>query len=53
MGCAFMDLDVVDLRGELTTFYGALGYAPVGESPYPHPAQTKRPVRLIHMTKSI
>ena len=52
-GCAAMDLDVVDLRGELTTFYGALGYVAVGESPYPHPEQTKQPVRLIHMSKPL
>lgn len=51
--CDVMDLDVVDLRGELTAFYGALGYRAVGQSPYPRPEQTKQPVRLIHMTKSI
>lgn len=52
-GCAVMDLDVVDLRSELTSFYGALGYTAVGDSPYAHPEQTKQPVRLIHMTKSL
>jgi ribosomal protein S18 acetylase RimI-like enzyme len=52
-GCAHMDLDVVDLRGELTSFYGSLGYTAVGESPYPRPEQTKRPVRLIHMMKPL
>jgi GNAT superfamily N-acetyltransferase len=53
LGCTHMDLDVVDLRSELTTFYDSLGYAPVGESDYPHPEQTMRPVRLIHMTKAL
>ena len=52
-GCAAMDLDVVNLRSELTAFYGALGYTAMGESPYAHPEQTKRPVRLIHMTKAL
>jgi ribosomal protein S18 acetylase RimI-like enzyme len=52
-GCTAMDLDVVDLRSELTMFYSALGYEPVGESPYPRPERTMRPVRLIHMTKAL
>lgn len=53
LGCAHMDLDVVDLRDELTVFYGSLGYVTTGESPYPRPEQTKRPVRLIRMTKAL
>jgi ribosomal protein S18 acetylase RimI-like enzyme len=52
-GCAAMDLDVVDLRSELTTFYGSLGYRAIGESSYPRPEQTKQPVRLIHMTRQL
>ena len=52
-GCGVMELDVVDLRRELTTFYASLGYEATGESPYGHPEQTKRPVRLIHMSKSL
>src|SRR5690349_2053675 len=49
-GCVAMDLDVVDLRSELTAFYGSLGYRATGESPYSRPEQTKVPVRLIHMS---
>jgi len=52
-GSVAMDLDVVDLRRELTAFYGSLGYVVVGESPFARPEQTKRPVRLIHMTKRL
>jgi ribosomal protein S18 acetylase RimI-like enzyme len=52
-GSVAMDLDVVDLRRELTSFYGSLGYAIVGESPYAHPEQTKRAVRLIRMTRAL
>jgi ribosomal protein S18 acetylase RimI-like enzyme len=52
-GSVAMDLDVVDLRSELMSFYGALGYRAVGESPFAHPEQAKRPVRLIHMTKPL
>ena len=53
VGCGAMDLDVVDLRAELTTFYGSLGYEATGESPYPRPEHTKLPVRLIHMSKRL
>ena len=52
-GSVAMDLDVVDLRRELTAFYGSLGYVVVGESPFARPEQAKRPVRLIHMTKRL
>jgi|KBSSwiStaDraftv2_1062776.scaffolds.fasta_scaffold618806_2 ribosomal protein S18 acetylase RimI-like enzyme len=52
-GSVAMDLDVVDLRRELTSFYGSLGYLVVGESPFAQPEQTKRPVRLIRMTKPL
>ena len=52
-GGVAMDLDVVDLRRELTAFYGSLGYAVVGETPYAHPEQAKRPIRLIRMTKPL
>ena len=53
VGCVAMDLDVVNLRAELTSFYGSLGYSTVGESPFSRPEQTKQPVRLIHMTKPL
>ena len=52
-GSVAMDLDVVDLRRELTAFYGSLGYVVVGETPYTHPEQAKLPVRLIRMTKPL
>lgn len=52
-GSVAIDLDVVDLRRELTSFYGSLGYVVVGESPFAHPEQTKQPVRLIRMTKPL
>ena len=52
-GSVAMDLDVVDLRRELTSFYGSLGYVVVGESPFAHPEQAERPVRLIRMTKPL
>ena len=53
VGCDVMHLDVVDLRSELTVFYGSLGYEAIGDSPYPRPEQTKRPVRLVHMSKAL
>ena len=52
-GSVALELDVVDLRRELTAFYGSLGYVVVGETPFAHPEQTKRPVRLIRLTKPL
>ena len=52
-GCAHLDLDVVDLRVELPAFYNALGFNRCGFIPYPQPSETKQPVHLIQMTKSL
>jgi GNAT superfamily N-acetyltransferase len=53
VGCADLDLDVVDLRAELPGFYNALGFTRMGSMPYPDPSQTKQPVHLIQMTKAL
>ena len=50
--CAFMDIDVVDLRTELPAFYTRFGYVAVGSSPYPSET-AKAPVRLVRMTKAL
>ena len=50
--CAFMDIDVVDLRTELPAFYTRFGYVAVGSTPYPSET-AKVPVRLIRMTKAL
>jgi GNAT superfamily N-acetyltransferase len=52
-GCAFLDIDVVDLRTELHGFYSALGFVAVGATPFQNPSSTKMPVQLIQMTKPI
>lgn len=52
-GCSRMELEVVDLRGELMTFYGSLGYVAGRDYPYPRPETTMQPVRLIEMMKSL
>lgn len=51
-GCAFMDIDVVDLRTELPGFYTRFGYAPAGSTPYAS-ASAKVPVRMVRMTKAL
>lgn len=52
-GCRFMDIDVVDLRTELPAFYGALGYAAAGATPFADSSQVYQPVKLILMTKAL
>ena len=51
-GCAFMDIDVVDLRTELPAFYTGFGYAPAGSTPFASEA-AKVPVRMVRMTKAL
>ena len=52
-GCRVLDLDVVHLRTELPGFYRALGFEPVGQTPYPDATRTKLPVELLQMTKDL
>jgi GNAT superfamily N-acetyltransferase len=52
-GSEFMDIDVVDQRPELPGFYAAFGYSATGATPYPHVAETKVPVRMVHMMKAL
>jgi uncharacterized membrane protein/GNAT superfamily N-acetyltransferase len=52
-GCKRLDLDVVDLRLELPSFYAKLGYAPYDTASFPEPAKLKRPARLTLMTKAL
>ena len=52
-GCTDLDIDVVDLRTELPPFYHALGFTPVGATPYGDPERTRQPMQLVHMTKSL
>ena len=44
---------MVDLRTELPPFYHALGFTRVGATPYDDPERTRRPLQLVHMTKSL
>jgi ribosomal protein S18 acetylase RimI-like enzyme len=52
-GCQALDLDVVNLRQELPSFYAALGFVPAGMAPFPDPAKLTRPAHLVMMTKSL
>jgi GNAT superfamily N-acetyltransferase len=52
-GCRHMDIDVVNLRTELTPFYDALGYTVTGTKEFPTPERLRRPAHLILMTKAI
>jgi GNAT superfamily N-acetyltransferase len=52
-GCSFLDLTVVNLRGELLSFYAKFGFAPYGSVPFPRPAKMLRPCHLIQFTKPL
>lgn len=52
-GCRALDIDVVNLRTELPTFYAKFGFQTVGVTPFPAPNKLKQPVHLVLMTKSL
>jgi len=52
-GCRLMEIHVVDVREELPPFYRRLGYAEVGEEPFPDHERAKIPARFIVMTKPL
>jgi ribosomal protein S18 acetylase RimI-like enzyme len=52
-GCAWLDIEVVDLRTELPAFYRRLGFEPTGEAAFPDPHKLRRPARLTLMSKRL
>jgi GNAT superfamily N-acetyltransferase len=52
-GCDRMDMDIVDVRAELTGFYQQLGYREAGTAPFPSPERLRTDAHLILMTKRL
>lgn len=52
-GCRALEIDIVNLRTELPSFYAKFGFAPVGVTPFPAPGKLKQPVHLIQMRKPL
>jgi GNAT superfamily N-acetyltransferase len=52
-GCAFMDLQIVNLREELPPFYRKLGYVEMGTAPFPADIATKLPCHFVKMSKGL
>jgi len=53
LGCAEMDLQIVNLRRELPAFYQWLGYAESGTGEFPPDVATKLPCHFIRMSKAL
>jgi GNAT superfamily N-acetyltransferase len=53
LGCAHMDLRVVNLRLELPAFYHRMGYTENGTSDFPSDTPTLQPCHFVHMTKRL
>jgi GNAT superfamily N-acetyltransferase len=53
LGLGFIDIKIVNLRKELTGFYGRRGYLEIGTSPFPSDVQTKLAVHFIDMSKPL
>jgi len=52
-GCEVLEIDVVNLRTELPTFYAQFGLLPVGTAPFPAPEKLTQPVHLVVMSKAL
>jgi GNAT superfamily N-acetyltransferase len=52
MGCATLQLQVVNVRTELEAWYRSLGYRAVGIAPYEHRV-AKRPCHFVRMEKRL
>jgi N-acetylglutamate synthase-like GNAT family acetyltransferase len=52
MGCAWVDLRIVNLRDELGRWYRSLGYAAVATAPYTH-RPVKQPCHFVEMRKCL
>jgi len=52
-GSRFVDLQIVNLRQELPSFYRSRGYVEQGTAPFPEEVKTKLPCHFIKMTKPL
>lgn len=52
LGCETVELDIVNLRDELGSWYRGLGYRAVGTSPYDH-RSPRRACHFVRMEKSL
>jgi ribosomal protein S18 acetylase RimI-like enzyme len=52
-GCAFMDLQIINLRAELPPFYHKLGYKETGTAPFPENVPTRLPCHFVRMSKPL
>jgi N-acetylglutamate synthase-like GNAT family acetyltransferase len=51
--CAYMDLQIVNVRAELPAIYGKLGYTETGTAPFPPEVPTRLPCHFVRMSKSL
>ena len=52
-GCVGLDLEVVNLREELPSFYDAFGFTPAGTAPFNAPEKLTREAHLVRMSKPL
>jgi GNAT superfamily N-acetyltransferase len=52
-GCVGLDLEVVNLREELPSFYDAFGFRPAGTAPFNAPEKLTREAHLVRMSKPL
>ena len=52
-GCVGLDLEVVNLREELPSFYDAFGFKPAGTAPFNAPEKLTREAHLVRISKTL
>lgn len=52
-GCDTLDIEIVNLREELPSFYVAMGFSPFDTAPFPDRGKLSRDAHLVLMRKSL
>jgi N-acetylglutamate synthase-like GNAT family acetyltransferase len=52
-GCDALDIEIVNLREELPSFYVAMGFSPFDTAPFPDRGKLSRDAHLVLMRKSL
>jgi GNAT superfamily N-acetyltransferase len=52
-GCHAMDLQIVNVRAEMSGYYQRLGYVQTGVAPFPETVPTKMPCHFVTMAKKL
>ncbi len=52
-GCKDLEIEVVNLREELSAFYDAMGFVSIDTAPFPDTSKLRREAHMVRMTKRL